>query len=266
MKTKIFIFSLILFTSLLYGQAQTKTSQFEDVPISGNEKWTISQKTFNIEGTSIVGRTLFVIKVLIDDQPSEKYMDDAKEIAKYAIKTDRYIKAGLVSINDELISLNESIGVALIKNESTDSSAATGYRFHFFVSDLANEMNIHTPSNDYITIELPAFLKNYLAYYNSGNFDELYSTFSSEYQSQISLEKFKTAMNLTKSKFSSIKNINFLFPLYLGSRGGVDGYNIYLHTDLESTNLTFKEAYLKLLILYDGSVYKYFGSEWMLSR
>jgi hypothetical protein len=267
MKIKSFFVLMITFSGLLYAQAQTKTSQYEDVPFSGNETWNINNKAYEIEGTSLVGRSLYVIKVLVQDQPSEKYLDDAKAIAKYAVQTDRYIKAGLVSIDGKLVSLDTSIGVAFIKKQSLGVlTTAAGYRFHFLVQDLTEEINIHKLTKEYLESGLNAFLDNFIELYNDGKIDELYDSFPPDYKSQISLDTFRSSMTKNKEKFGAITGRKYLFTLYLGNKGGIDGFNVYLHTDLNSDKLIFKEGFLKLLIIQEGNEFNYFGGEWLLSR
>jgi hypothetical protein len=127
-------------------------------------------------------------------------------------------------------------------------------------------MNIQKPTSEYLENGLKTFLDNFVKYYNDGKISDLYDSFSADYKNQISLDEFSKAMKNYKERFGGITDWKYLYSVYLGNRGGIDGFNIYFHTDLQSDYLIFKEGFLKLLMLHDGNEIKYFGGEWMLSK
>ena len=258
---------LLFFCIVVYGQQQTKTSQYEDIPFTGNETWNVSGATYQIEGTSIVGRSLFVVKVVTQDEPTKALEPQAKEIAMYAIKTDKYINSGLVSIADALVNLNPSIGIAFIKKDSNGFvNSAHGYQFHFLVSELVHDSNAHSPDTTFVSDDLEKFMSNFKEKYNSDQFEDLYSTFSDDYRNQISLETFKESMARNKKLFSAVSDFKYMYSIYLGAKGGIDGYAVYFHSTLNSATLQFHEGYLKLIFINNAGTYEYMGGNWLLAK
>lgn len=262
MKKSIFIIGIILLPMLCFAQMQTQTSEYEDMPLTGNAVWKINDKTYEIEGTSVIGRCLYAVKVLVNDTPSEKNSNEAKEIAKYAIKNDYYIQAGLNSIAGKQIKLADAIGVAFIQKDSS-SMITMGYRFAFSIDELVKEMNFEKMQNKFLETDLNDFLDNYVKYFNSDNFLDIYSSLSEEYKSQISYYSFLASMEKNKSIFNHINSIEYLYFLYLGERSGVKGFNVYIKaTILVGDNE--KTGYMKILFIEDDNSYKYMGSGWLV--
>jgi hypothetical protein len=262
MKLKIIIILLylIFINYIVYNEDQTKTSQYNEITLSGSEKWILNNIEYNIEGTALIGEALFVVKVLIDETPTKENENMAKQIAKYAIMNDYFMKAKHTILNNQKVNLYDGIGIAIIKKDKIlNLSNAKGYRFNFKTIDLLNEINTEKLPESLNSNELNKLIKEYIEFYNINNVPLIYNMYGDNAKKQVSFEKFKNSLESSTKIIDKITEGSYSEYIYLGKKGGLRGYYIYYDIKFTSNNILYNIGTLRIQIVDEEKGYSIYG-------
>ena len=138
MKHVVFALAFLLFCSACRRtpSAQTRTTRNPEIPITGPEVWDINGTAYQIEGTSWLlmgnGRSLFVIKAIVEFTPSASHRPVAAQLAKYATDNGYTDKMKGRTWQGRPVPYSGSIGVTLCQTRGLGSAHVfAGYRYNF---------------------------------------------------------------------------------------------------------------------------------------
>ena len=127
MKRIITIFILLIISTSVFSQ--TLTSEYQEDILTVQEAWKMGDKTYIIESTALLEGKVFIVKVLWDEIPSERDINDAKRVAQFALVKGYRNNAKNLRFLDQFSEVDmNSIGIALIYKSAIET---TGYRFMF---------------------------------------------------------------------------------------------------------------------------------------
>jgi len=258
----LFTVLLIICISNIYSQV----SEYNEVPITLEEKWEINGINYNIKQTVITGNRLFTVHVIVDHKPEmdEYNKNIAKKIARYAIEYGYLENALQYNTYSSQFNIFDSIvGIALIYIDETQENRISGSRF-VIERDEFTDIEVKT-----IPLPLSFNRDEQVKLFNkidsiisSRYFEDLIDLYSPNALDDIDVEdtKLKTTMNFSLAKEISIQEEGS-FIVYIGSKAGVKGFQYFIPMEIIPISDLTKtiKGYIHLQIIDEKPKYGIYG-------
>lgn len=254
MKSKLlFIFTILITVSI---NAQTRTSEYSEEILTVPETWRMGSQKYNIEATSILEGSVFIVKVLWDETPTEEHREHAINVAQFAlVKGYRNNAKSLRFVNQFAEVSMDHIGVALInKNELGD----TGYRFMFNTEEVLGkefkEGIISDPKYLEKEKDISELGLEIWAYLKSNDNDKLVEKFDTQLLQLYSEDDLKKLLTQLSTISNKSEFVEFSHKIFLGNAYGGRLFNYFYWLKDDKNN-----GFLKLSLIDKNDKYTLVG-------
>lgn len=237
-----------------------QTSEYEELIITFPEIWIIDGNEVETQGTWVVGKALFTVKILIEEEPTEEMKPFAKKIALSAVKNGYRKNVEQLNKYSEDFHVRDLVGISFIDvDKGGNLKSNQGYNFVFYLEDLIEEdfeEKQETLPNTFTSSEINDLEDKLFNYFSEADVDKIHSIYRGQSLEDISIDEstdnFKKMFKLIKD----ISSVKYHFYTYLGKKGGIRGYYAYFKIKYFNTHIEEEtEDFIRLLIIDDHPKY-----------